>query len=299
MSAAVARIPTRFVLHQLPVIRGMGALLFGGRRQRSVPDEDRELVRVIDARPDALVDAYAQHVGAAEGAYATALPPHLFPQWAFALSGELLAGLPYPMHKAVNGGCRLEVRAPLPRGRPLTLRARVSDIDDDGRRAILTQRFVTGVDAGDDALIADVRIFVPLARGSRKGAGAGRDKPRASEASVEVGRFRAGRGAGLDFAKLTGDFNPIHWIAPLARASGFRSVILHGFGTMARTWEILDRTQGGLRMLDVRFTKPLVLPGEAIVRVEGERVWVTPPEGGDAFLEGTFESSSSRSSTRV
>ena len=81
MSSTAMRIPTRFVLHQLPVIRGMGALLTSRRgRRQSAPEEDSDLVRVIDARPDALVDAYARHLGAAAGAYATSLPPHLFPQ---------------------------------------------------------------------------------------------------------------------------------------------------------------------------------------------------------------------------
>ena len=43
----------------------------------------------------------------------------------------------------------------------------------------------------------------------------------------------------LDFAKLTGDFNPIHWVPAYARASGFRSCILHGFATMSYAMEAI------------------------------------------------------------
>ena len=50
--------------------------------------------------------------------------------------------------------------------------------------------------------------------------------------------------AGLEFAFLTGDFNPVHWVRRYARAAGFASPILHGFAMMARTMESLGRTLG-------------------------------------------------------
>jgi acyl dehydratase len=82
---------------------------------------------------------------------------------------------------------------------------------------------------------------------------------------VEVGRRRLGKSAGLDFARLTGDFNPVHWVGPYAKLAGFRGIILHGFATAALATEavIAGRWLGDtsrLGGLEVRFTRPLVLP---------------------------------------
>jgi hypothetical protein len=70
---------------------------------------------------------------------------------------------------------------------------------------------------------------------------------------------------------LTGDFNPIHWCAPLARRSVFRGMVLHGFGSFVRSYEVL--AQQGVRFdeIDVRFVKPVALPCTAL------SVQVAPP----------------------
>ena len=57
----------------------------------------------------------------------------------------------------------------------------------------------------------------------------------------EIAFYRLKADAGLDFAKLTGDFNPVHWVPAYARALGFPNTILHGFGTLARAVEGLNR----------------------------------------------------------
>ena len=83
----------------------------------------------------------------------------------------------------------------------------------------------------------------------------------------EIAFLRLTGTAGRDFAALTGDVNPIHWFAPAARAAGFRGCILHGFRTLARTIEALNRRvfagdPRALASIDVRFMRPLVLPAK-------------------------------------
>ncbi len=174
------------------------------------------------------------------------------------------------------------------------MRARVESVDDDGRRALITQRVVTGTPSVPAALTADVRVYVPL---GAKG------KPRASDRvravvpaeAEEVASLDLDRRAGLDFALLTGDFNPIHWVPPYARLAGFRSTILHGFATLARAFEALVSAHFGgdparLAAIDARFTKPLVLPARVSVYTSAERgIWVGESPGSDAYLEGRFE----------
>jgi acyl dehydratase len=265
----------------------MGALALAGlgRRRDAVADGPGPLVeRRIPPRPDPLIDAYVAHVGAPAAAYARTVPPHFFPQWALALSGDLMRGLRYPFLRAMNGGCRLEAHGELPRGEPLLVRGRLASIDDDGRRAVLIQRYTTGTARDPEILAAEVRIVVLRARsrgGERK------DPPRAPETAREIGRFWAGPRAGFEFALLTGDFNPVHWLAPWARANGFPGPILHGFSTFARAWEIARR-HGTVRALDARLTRPLVLPADARVLAEDDRIWIVDARD-VAVMEGRIE----------
>jgi acyl dehydratase len=252
-------------------------------------------------RSPELVRDYIRHVGGDPAGYKGVLPAHMFPQWGFGLGGQALQGVPYPMAKVLNGGCNLELRAPLPANEPLEVTARLENIDDDGKRAVLQQRVVTSTPSVKDALIADMFAIVPLGSKEKQNGAAGKngkkdkkEAQRVPDDAREIGYFKVGPKAGLDFAKLTGDFNPVHWVPGYARAFGFPNVILHGFSTMARAIEGLNR---GLFAGDTtritkwtcRFTKPLVLPARAGIYVRGNDVYVGVALGGPAYLVGHFE----------
>jgi hypothetical protein len=200
----------------------------------------------------------------------------------------------------MNAGCHLESRAPLPAGEPLLVRARIEAIDDDGRRAIITQRIVTGTRSAPDAVIADLRAFVPLAKKDGASASPPKARPTVPLGVREIAFGRIRSNAGLDFAKLTGDFNPIHWLPAYAHASGFRSCILHGFSTLARAIEALNRSRFAgdamaLKRIDARFSRPLTLPGAVGVYVDaGKGIWVGDAPGGGAYLEGTYVAETGR-----
>jgi hypothetical protein len=246
----------------------------------------------VAPRDPSLVRDYVRFSGGDPAWYRGVLPPHLFPQWSFPLAARALAALPYPLLRVMNAGCRIEARAPLPANEPLLVRARIEAVDDDGRRALITQRIVTGTASAPDALVADLRAYVPLAKSN--GASEKKKRPSVPNDAHEIAFVRFGADAGLDFAKLTGDVNPIHWLAPYARASGFRSVILHGFATLARAIESLDRARFAgdttrLAEIDARFVRPLVLPAKVGVYVRGaSEIWVGDAPGGGAYLEGKW-----------
>jgi acyl dehydratase len=230
------------------------------------------------------------------------VPAHFFPQWGFPLAARALAGLPYPLARVVNAGCRIEAHAPLPGGEPLFARVRLQSVDEDERRALVTTRVETGTRDVPFSVIAEMRVFIPLpSRGEGKQkSGGGKAKPTVPADAREIAFLRLSKGAGLDFAKLTGDFNPIHWIEPYARAAGFRSTILHGFATLARAIEALNRARfagdpARLRVVDARFTRPLVLPARAGVYVDDAGgLWVGDAPAGGAYLEGHYETEASR-----
>jgi len=301
-------VSNRHILEQGATIGALGRVAFSaieqqlrGKPPAGVPVVPGPTIEATYAprNPDLIRD-YIRHVGGDPGAYKGTLPAHMFPQWGFGLGGQALKGLPYPMAKVLNGGCNMEIRSPLPANEPLTVRAHLESIDDDGRRAVLQQRVITSTPSAPDALIADMFAIVPLGGGKdgkdgKNGkAAAKKDVARVPDDARELAYFKLSANAGLDFAKLTGDFNPVHWIPGYARAFGFSNVILHGFGTMARAIEGVNR---GVFAGDVtrikrwtcRFTKPLVLPARAGLYVRGNDVFVGVAKGGPAYLVGNFE----------
>jgi acyl dehydratase len=303
-------VSNKHVLHQGPVLATLARAGWAALRQQlgrapqgAVPSlPTPEIVETIGPRPAALVRDYVRHTGGDPGAYRGTIPAHMFPQWGFPLAARTLVGLPYPLVRVLNGGCRLEMNGPLPLGEPLTVRASLQSIDDNGRRAVLEQRVVTGTATEPDLVVAHLFAIVPVepaggkngkGNGAGNGAATRRDPARVPAGAEELARWRIAADAGLDFAKLTGDFNPVHWVRPYAKAFGFRSTILHGFATMARAIEGLQRTvfagsTRALRTVDVKFTRPLVLPAKVGLYLHGHDIFVGDAPGGPAYLTGSF-----------
>jgi acyl dehydratase len=304
-------VSNKHVLHQGPVLATLARAGWAALRQQlgrapasEVPSlPTPEIVETIPPRPADLVRDYVRHVGGDPSAYRGTIPAHMFPQWGFPLAARTLVGLPYPLVRVLNGGCRIDIAGPLPLGEPLTVRASLQSIDDNGRRAVLEQRVVTGTAAEPDLVVAHLYAIVPVehaeagkngkSNGKGNGAAAKRDGARVPAGAEELARWRIPASAGLDFAKLTGDFNPVHWVRPYAKAFGFRSTILHGFATMARAIEGLQRTvfagsTRALRSVDVKFTRPLVLPAKVGLYLAGREIFVGDAPGGPAYLTGSF-----------
>lgn len=287
--------PISLLRHQMPMIRALGGVVRGGGGGPAPEVPGPEHVVELPPRPDALIDAYLEHLGVEAGVWAGEVPPHLFPQWTFPLSAQVLGGLPYPIARALNAGASLVIRGPIPRGEALTVRSHIAAIDDDGHRALITQRTVTGTASSPDAIEAELTALIPLKK--RAGGGGGRERPTVPCRAQEIERWELGRWDGWEFAKLTGDINPLHWVGPYARLAGFKGVILHGFSTMARAFEGLNRGPAGgrLELLSVRFTAPVPLPSQAALLIDGGDVYVGERSGGRAFMTGRWASPSSTS----
>jgi hypothetical protein len=301
-------VSSRHILEQSSSLSALGRVLLTtleqqvlGKMPKTKPKTPGPLLEAVyPARSKELVHDYIAHVGGDPAAYKGTLPAHMFPQWGFGLGGRALEGVPYRMSRVLNGGCNYELRAPVPAGEPLQVTARLESIDDDGRRAVMQQRVITSTPSVKEALIADLFAIVPLGGGKKEGNGAPKKDAKKEVPSVpkdarELAFLEIHAKAGLDFAKLTGDFNPIHWIPAAAKASGFPNVILHGFGTMARTIEALNKNlfagnPHAIKKWSCRFTRPLVLPAKVSVYVAGQEVFVGAAPGGPAYLVGSFES---------
>ncbi|MFT7582239.1 MAG: acyl dehydratase [Myxococcota bacterium] len=295
------------VRHQIPVLKALGSSLLDaalGRKRPATAIPGPELVGLAAAHDHEHIQTYVAATGGDPGLYGDTVPAHMFSQWCYPTIWRSLAGIPYPLSKALNGGCRLTMNGPIPSDTPLKVAAQLESIDDNGRRARIHQRITTGPGTQQDAVVVDFFPVVPFAKKDRNttpGAGA---VPKRAPATVpedarEVARWALTPGTALDYAMLTGDFNPIHWIKLAAKVAGFKSTILHGFGILAHAIEglnltVLDGDPTALKTIDVRFTKPVTLPMElGLFVTDGEDgvegVYIGKQAGGLAHMLGTFE----------
>jgi acyl dehydratase len=74
--------------------------------------------------------------------------------------------------------------------------------------------------------------------------------------------WRLGGDLGRRYASVSGDRNPIHIHALTAKPLGFSRAIAHGMWTKARCLAALDSRLPDAFQVDVRFRKPIFLPGK-------------------------------------
>lgn len=286
----------RHIAEQRRNLIALGKALLPKRRVagRSVPGP----VYCEELPPPAawLVDEYVRLVGGEPAAYRHTVPPHFFAQWAFPGMALALDGSGFGLAKIVNAGCELQIHSEISRERPICTETQLLAIEDKGHRVLLRTRVSSGNPGQPGAVVAIVSALVPtgVAR-TATGKRAGATPPTVPRGAVEVRHFRFSASSGARFANLTGDYNPIHWSVPYARLSGFPRTILHGFGALAWSFEGLvnGRLSGRVRAvtaLNARFSRPLLLPGQASLFVgPSHHIVLGDGPGGVAYLEGSYE----------
>ena len=227
------------------------------------------VARVIAAPPRRLIDAYIAWAGA-RGHYADELPPHMVSQWSLPLVGELLLRMPYRLTTVINQGVELRVNGPLPRDTPLHLSASVAQVEETPGRTKVVVAVNTGT--AQQADLVQARLHMSFLQPGPRGPRPRQERP-PEPAWLTTGLWQADRRDGLRFALLSGDFNLIHWCGPLARRSVFRGLVLHGFGSFVRSYEVLRQQGVRFNEINVRFIKPVPLPSPPLsVQVATEPV---------------------------
>lgn len=244
--------------HHGAMYRAIASLLLHSAIPRKRPPSSAAAAttvqRIIRPPAPALVARYIDWCGA-QGRYQGELPPHMVSQWSLPLVGKLLLQLPYKLASVINQGVSLRVNGALPRGVRLHVQAALESVEEVDGRAKVTVSILTGTAQQPD--LVEARLYMSfILPGPRPARSA---LPRPPEPRWQaVGSWQADARDGLRFALLTGDFNPIHWSSPLARRSVFKGKVLHGFGSLVRTYETLQ--PGVLKGIEVRFVKPVPLP---------------------------------------
>ena len=101
-----------------------------------------------------------------------------------------------------------------------------------------------------------------------KGAAAKSAAPPA--ALAEYKNFDVAADIGRKYAKVSGDYNPIHMSAMSAKLFGFPRAIAHGMWTLARVTALVQDQLGGVapKALDVQFKLPLLLPARVAAKYQ-------------------------------
>lgn len=243
-----------------------------------------------------LARAFVAASGGDAAWYRGRAPWTMFAQWTFATLSRAMRELPWPVVRVLNQGVSVAHARAIPAGETLVVRARLASIERDERRAKIITEVETGPLSDPSALVAKVHAYLPLGKHAPSAARVARDEPDRPTDARELARWSLTRDAGRDFALLTGDVNPIHWLAPAARLAGFRAPILHGFATLARAVEALNRgvfvgDPSRLRSLEARFLRPLVLPARVSLYAarDARACWVADGPSGPPYLSVRYE----------
>lgn len=213
-----------------------------------------------------LVSAYLKFLGNS-GASPEFIPAHLFPQWAFPLMAEALAATPYPIAKVVNAGCSLASLRDLPRRDWYGLEVQLTRIEESPNKTLLELSIATGpmLENGDldPDFVLQARTTVLIPKRTRSASNQSKKLFVPADA-VSLKTLNLSASTARQFALLTGDLNPIHWLSPYAKLSGFRSVILHGFASVALLIEETKRSTVKNELqtssIEAKFLRPCVLP---------------------------------------
>ena len=198
-----------------------------------------------------------------------AVVPALKVIFKLAAEGKTAPGLNYGLDRVLHAEQYTELLRPWPTKANLRHTARVSEIYDKGRHALVVTHLDT-FDAGSGELLAknDITTFVRGAGGfgGERGPSGDSNTPpdRAPDFVVED---RIDEEQALLY-RLSGDWNPLHADPAFATAFGFPKPILHGlcsFGYVGRhaVTHFLNGDPRFFKSIRVRFTD-VVFPGETL-----------------------------------
>ncbi len=188
----------------------------------------------------------------------------------------------------VHAENRITRHATIDLSQPLSLSVTVSGdrVRRRGREFTLHTRIVQG---GQTVIDMDSGTFTRV-RGAPRDGGAAAESPAAPVTAGEtIADLRFAANFGRRYARVSGDYNPIHLAGWLARPFGFRRAIAHGVGSMARVDAELGRRSGTpTRELTVRFRRPVELPCQTRLHrtADGGDGYVLADANGRELLSG-------------
>jgi 3-hydroxyacyl-CoA dehydrogenase/3a,7a,12a-trihydroxy-5b-cholest-24-enoyl-CoA hydratase len=186
-----------------------------------------------------------------------------------ARDGKQAPGLKYGFDRVLHGEQYTEVKRPLPPSAKLTHKAKIKDIFDKGKNALVVTAVTSYDEQGNELVYNEITTFVRGAGGwggERGPQGEVNTPPeRAPDATVTE---KVPEDQALVY-RLSGDWNPLHADPGFAKNFGFERPILHGLCTFGYAGRHVVRAMCGndprrFKSIRSRFSDT-VFPGETLV----------------------------------
>jgi acyl dehydratase len=263
-----------------PMIPGASLLPFIPGGGGEIPDLELELAGVR-AKPED-VAAYARVCGFALRDHLPPTYPHVL---AFPLHMAVMADGSFPFGAVglVHVGNRIEQHRRIGIGEELTIHVQPTKLQPHSKGR--TFSLLTKVNADGETVWESTSTMLRRGSGSSSSDKAGANQvvqpsdgeldsgpdPADEERLAASGEWKLGGDLGRRYASVSGDRNPIHMHSLSAKPLGFPGAIAHGMWTKARCLAALESRLPDAFATEVRFRKPILLPG----RVE----FASAPEG--------------------
>lgn len=247
-----------------PLIPGASLLPFVPGRGKDVPDLELSLAGV---RPDP--DAVAAYSRVCGFTLRDQLPPTYPHVLAFPLHLAVMADGSFPFGAVglVHVENRIVQQRPIELGEELRLVVRPTALEP--HRSGQTFSLVTETWSGDELAWQSTSTMLRRGKpqnsadGPKSRLGVDKSAHRPPEAGLTTSaEWRLGGDLGRRYGAVSGDRNPIHMHALAAKPLGFPSAIAHGMWTKARCLAALEGRLPDAFAVDVRFRKPIRLPGK-------------------------------------
>jgi 3-hydroxyacyl-CoA dehydrogenase/3a,7a,12a-trihydroxy-5b-cholest-24-enoyl-CoA hydratase len=148
-----------------------------------------------------------------------------------AKQGKQAPGLNYGLDRILHGEQYTEVKRPLPTKAKLTHKARIKDIFDKGRHALVVTEMRSFDETGEELVVNEITTLVRGAGGwgGDRGPTGEQNAPPSRAPDAVITETVPAHQALL--YRLSGDWNPLHADPSFAGAFGFKKPILHGLCT--------------------------------------------------------------------
>jgi acyl dehydratase len=211
----------------------------------------------LDVHPER-VAAYRKVCGFADNSLLPPTYPHIL---AFALQMQLLTDkdFPFPLLGLIHLSNRIRVLRPMGGLNRVRVSVQVQNLQPHAKGA--TFDLITSLaDQLGTLWEAESRM---LCRGVKLEGEPVEEALTSTLALTQVAQWKAPSDIGRQYAKVSGDYNPIHLSAVSARLFGFPSAIAHGLWIKARTLAALaEHFPAANFEIAVQFKKPVRLPSE-------------------------------------
>ncbi len=238
----------------LGVIPGTGSLPLIGGREADIPQDVLEL----DATAER--ERVAEYCKVCGFTLRNTLPPTYPHILAFPLHMAMITDrrFPYPAAGLVHISNSIKQKRPIEIDEPLELRVRFTKLEPHPKGKQFT--IITEARAGAELVWESTSTNLRRGRGDESARKDGPKLPDPLELPASA-EWKLPGDLGRSYGAVSGDRNPIHMYGLTAKAFGFPRAIAHGMWTKARALAALEGRLGESFSVDVRFLRPILLPG--------------------------------------